>query len=421
MDSAKGALVQPARSACLRLSDRRLVCLLPLHRSVRFRMNRHHEPPPMMMPSLRLSAPFVPSALLGTCLVLLFSAAWPTLASEPAQAAGPLRLFVSGHSLTDNPIPDDIVQIAASLGTPARYNQQIVPGSTIKARTHGQGNWSGYRQGKNRQGSNTDVIDELRSGKAIGGDRYGVLLITERHDLLGPLIWEDSIRHLRHFHELAHKANPKVQTHFYASWLAIQDKSNPQAWVRYERAADQAWQCLSTRVNTSLAHEKRSDRLKHIPAGAALAELVDRATRQQLPGISQGSTKATLDQLFTDDVHLTRAGAYYMALVSYSAIAGRSPVGAWAPAGISGPQAQALQSVAWDVISGTTKTKAQAQAASLDQCRNYLANTFCETFWTFTGNPGAIGSCKNTLSQAGRDNPLHFDAARDAAYWLPAP
>ncbi|MBW0171168.1 MAG: hypothetical protein KXJ61_13190 [Hydrogenophaga sp.] len=361
----------------------------------------------------------------GLGVVAMASASMTCLAAEPAPAAGTaapatttaLRLFVSGHSLTDNPIADDIVRIAASQGTEARYNQQILLGSTIKARTHGQGNWSGYRQGKNRVGSNTDVIAELRSGKAIGGDRYGTVLITERHDMLGPLIWEDTVRHLRHFHEQAYRANPAVQTHFYASWMGVKDKSNPQSWIRYERAADQAWQCLSTRVNTSLAHEGRPDRLKHVPAGLALAGLVERATREQVPGITQASAKATLDQLFTDDVHLTRVGAYYLALVSYSAIQGRSPVGAWAPAGVSAAQAQALQSIAWELVSAS----AAAPSPTLPQCRSYIATSFCETFWTQVGHKDAIGDCKRTFTQATSDNPMHFDAARDAAYWLPSP
>lgn len=350
-----------------------------------------------------------------------------SLASEPGQAArksplpppGNLRLFVSGHSLTDNPIADDILQIAASQGTPGRYNQQILLGSTIRARTHGQGNWSGYRQGKNREGTNTDVIAELREGKAIGGDRYSVLLITERHDLVGAMIWEDTIRHLRHFHEQAYKANPSVQTHLYASWLGIKNKADPQPWIRYERAADQAWQCVAQRVNTSLAHEGRPDRLRHIPAGAALAELVEQATRKQVPGLTQASVQATVNQLFTDDVHLTRAGAYYVALVSYATIYGRSPIGAWAPAGIGGAQARALQTVAWDFVSQASQVDSKNPA--LAQCSSYMVESFCETFWTYVDRADAIGSCKRTFAQPRPENPLHFDPQRDAGHWLPTP
>ncbi|WP_066271605.1 hypothetical protein [Hydrogenophaga palleronii] len=344
-----------------------------------------------------------------------------SLAAEPPQApSGNLRLFVSGHSLTDNPVGEYITQIASSMGTPARYNQQIVIGSPIRARTHGQGSWSGYRQGKNRSGSDIDVLGELRSGKEIGGDRYNVLLITERHDLLGPLIWEDTVRQLRHFHERAHDANPAVQTYLYTSWWGIKDMANPQTWVQYEREADQAWQCIATRINTSLIHENRPDRIRQIPAAAALAALVDRSTRQQLPGFSQADVKATMGQLFTDDVHLTRAGAYYVALVSYATIYGRSPVGAWSPSGVGAAQAKALQSVAWDFLSPSTPP---AKPLTLAQCNSYMVKTFCEASGNFVskGDAGTINGCKQRFSQSGPDNPLSFDAQRDAAHWHPAP
>lgn len=375
-------------------------------------MNHLHKRRPLPMLSRVLRC-------LGVAALVCTAAT--SLAAEPTQAPpGNLRLFVSGHSLTDNPVGEYIVQIASSLGTPARYNQQILPGSTIKARTHGQGNWSGYRQGKNRVGSNTDVLAELRTGKDIGGDRYGVLLITERHDLLGPLVWEDTVRQLRHFHERAREANPAVQTYLYTSWLGIKDMSNPQPWAQYERAADQAWQCIGTRVNTSLTHEGRPDRIRHIPAAAALAALVDRATREQVPGLSQANAKATLDRLFTDDVHLTRTGAYYVALVSYAAIHGRSPVGAWAPSSVGASLAQALQSAVWDFLSQSTSS---TKPLDLAQCNSYMAKTFCEASGNYVndGNASTIAGCRQTFSRSGPDNPLSFDPRRDASHWLPAP
>jgi hypothetical protein len=83
------------------------------------------------------------------------------------------RTFFSGHSLLDNPLPDFVAGIAEAEGQSVHWNQQIVIGSPIRVRTWGSGDWSGYRQGKNRSGSDMDVVTELRSPRTLGaGERY---------------------------------------------------------------------------------------------------------------------------------------------------------------------------------------------------------------------------------------------------------
>lgn len=351
--------------------------------------------------------------VLGSALVL---AATSGAMAAPRDAA---RIFFSGHSLTDNPLPEDVAAIAQSLGTSARWNQQNIPGSPIAARTRGSGGWSGYSAGKNREGQGMNVVEELRRPRTLGGERYDTLVITERHDLVGPLIFEDSVRVLRHVHERLIEGNPQATTYFYESWLDVSDKNDPRAWITYERAASPAWQCMATRINRSLAAEGRSDRIRSLPAGAALADLVERATQGEgLPGITASSVKGTVDRLFEDNVHLTRMGSYYMALVSYATIYGRSPVGAWAPSGVSKEQAASLQNVAWRHVSSNQD---KLQSNNLGQCRALMQASFCGTFWRFRGHPQHAPGCVSHFGRADTENPFYFDAAKDAAYWLPAP
>ena len=73
------------------------------------------------------------------------------VAATDAQAQRPLlasieRLFVSGHSLTDPPLPQHLSQIAASLGTPLQWNMQSIAGSSISMRIQGAGPEHAYRQ-----------------------------------------------------------------------------------------------------------------------------------------------------------------------------------------------------------------------------------------------------------------------------------
>jgi hypothetical protein len=353
----------------------------------------------------------------------------PTTAASPATlpAAGwgtpraSARLFVSGHSLTDNPLGEQVVAIANSLGggQAAKYNQQIVIGSPIANRTDQPANWAGYSRGKNRDGSGMNVVQELRAPRTLGGDRYDTLVIAERHDLVSVVQWENTVRYLRHFHERLLDGQPQGRTFFYETWWNVPDKRDPGPWVAHERAASRAWQCVVARVNHSLAAEGRADRIVPLPAGAALADLVEQAAAGRVPGLSAATPLETLNRLFSDDVHLTPTGVYYMALVTYASVYERSPVGAWAPAGITAGAASALQERAWQFVQRFYTTH---QPAALDECRSFVAQQFCPVYWQLRQNTGAIADCTRTFSalDAGR-NPLYYDAATDRRYWFAAP
>lgn len=350
-------------------------------------------------------------------------AAAPAAAPAPAAWGTPksqARIFISGHSLSDNPLADHVLAIASSLGgsNAAKYNQQIVIGSPIRVRTEAQRDFSGYSLGKNRSGDNMNVINELRNPQTLGGDRYDTLVIAERHDLLQALQWEDTVRHVRHFHDRLLAGNAAGRTYFYETWFDVSSKANPSAWIAHERAASGAWQCIATRINHSLAAEGRNDRITSLPVGAALADLAERATQGTVPGITGSSTTATMNNLFIDNVHVTTTGMYYAALVTYAAIYQRSPVGASVPSGVSSAAAASLQSLAWSYVSNFY---ANTQPQSLDSCRTQVAQTFCPVYWNYRNDPGSVASCTSFFSTTNASNPLYYAAGSDASYWFPAP
>ena len=331
-------------------------------------------------------------------------------------------LFFSGHSLLDNPLPDDVIAIAKSLGHAANYNQQNIPGSPIRVRTRGSdpnsAGWAGYHQGKNRGQANMDVLAEIANPQTLGNKRrYDALVITERHDLLSALVWEDSVRYLRHYHDRLIKANPTGTSFFYHSWLGLRNKNDPSDWVAYERAAAPIWGCIATRINQSLQHEGRRDALQAVPANLALAELVDRATQGQIEGISQPDKRQTVNSLFADDVHLTRLGVYYMALVTFASVYQESPLGAWAPSEVGALQANTLQKFAWESVTQASATS----ASSLGQCGATLRQSFCSTYWNYVKRPDQISACQRQFSDNSSSNPMKFDPATDGSYWFSAP
>ena len=357
----------------------------------------------------------------------------PGLAPRPSA-----NVFISGHSLTDQPMPDHLAAIAASLGTPLQWNRQYVVGSSILARSRGAGPaaaaWSGYRAGIDKLDNPIDVLQELKAPKGISG-RYDTLLITEQHGLLGSLTWNDTVRHLRHYHDRMIQSNIAGTTFFYESWLDIDDKSRPQRWVTYERAASPIWQCIATRVNASLGAEGRPDRIRSLPMGLALAELVDLATQGPgLPGVTLGTVRETVDSLVKDNVHLTETGSYFAALVTYSTLFAKSPEGAWGPANVRPATASALQRAAGTITANYLRTN---KPLTLEQCKETLLKSFIQQYWGYTRD--AIWQKEQNFVQryfrwarfvvewqwrirrSTNENPLHLDQASDRDYWFPAP
>jgi hypothetical protein len=357
---------------------------------------------------------------------------WSARLSQPRVAA---NIFYSGHSLMDQPLPDFVQKIAESLSTQIQWNRQYVVGSSILRRGRGTDSAAagapGYQRGSNRGGEGLDVVAELREPKTIAGS-YDVLVITEEHTLLETLLQSDTVRQLRHYHERFTAGNPNGQTFLYEPWYGIDDKSNPARWIEYERAASPIWQCVATRINVSLAAEGRSDRLISLPAGAALADLIDRATRgEALPSITRASVRETVDSIVKDDVHLTPLGVYYISLVTYSSVYQRPATGAWHSDFVTEAQAASLQAIAWDFVSRYYESY---RPLSLEECTARLLHEgHLALLWQYIREAhwhkksGALRSYARYLRRFATsqlvfrsesvENPFYFDPATDKAYW----
>ncbi|WP_051090224.1 MULTISPECIES: hypothetical protein [Caldimonas] len=346
------------------------------------------------------------------------------------------RIFISGHSLTDRPLPDHLEKIAESLGTPILWNRQYVVGSSIRRRVQGDNPHStafeGYRQGYNRDTEGLDVIAEFRSPRTTDGQPYDTLLITEQHGLLGTLIWNDTVRYLRHYHDRFIDGNPEGQTFFYEPWISVDDKNAPWRWIAYERAASPIWHCIAERVNLSLAAEGRRDRITPLPMGLALAQLIEDSLSPSGPSaLKAGSTLETVSQFIGDDVHLGPLGMYYAALVTYSARFKRSPIGAWAPKDLRPEQARTLQDHAWAFVSRYYR---DLRPRTMEECRDLIRDDFAWRYWSYIRDTywrretnvfvayakwiRHYIQWRYMLSRQAPGNPFHYDAAQDANYWL---
>ncbi|BCH27636.1 hypothetical protein [Mesorhizobium sp. L-8-3] len=283
----------------------------------------------------------------------------PSYAPPPQVAADASSFFVSGHSLTDRPLPDMLEDMARQGGRTLFWQRQHIGGSSIRQRSEGSEPGrpgSGYAAGTDRDGNPIDVLAAFGAG-------YDVLIITEWHRVLDAMLREGTAGQLRDFQDRFIAANPDGASFFFAPWTDLSDPADPSDWIAYERAASPIWQCLVETVNRSLARGSRADRIGFIPASLALAELVERLTSDGLPGFSGMSTPDIVAALFSDRVHLTELGTYFTAVVTYASVFGEEAATAAPPTTLDPVRAEALRDFA---IGFVARWQAQAPAGDCD-------------------------------------------------------
>jgi hypothetical protein len=308
------------------------------------------------------------------------------------------NVFLTGHSLLDDPLADYLQVISSDKGITYHWNEQNIVGSPIRYRTSGTvsppNNWQGYSTGKNRDTFDMDIIAELANPATIGaGNTYDVLIITESHNIIDAIIWEYTNSLLRHYHDRLLTGNPNGETLFYQSWLDI-DPNNPQLWIDHESLMVGAWECIAEKVNLTLEADGLPKNISVIPAGLALTNLLTRILNNEVAGFT-GTDLQKIDQLFDDNVHLNAEGIFYMAAVSYVSIYGTSPVGATTPVGINPATGADLLQIAWEVV---TTYQQNYTVKTMSQCRNLFATQICSSYYTFDGRPGEVAGCEDWMS-----------------------
>jgi len=320
------------------------------------------------------------------------------------------RIFISGHSLMDNPYADYLQSISTDKGLDYNWNQQIGIGSPIRVRTSGAtlpdtNLWTGYLTGKNRDTFDMNIISELANPMTIGdGELYDSLVITERHDILDTIMWEYSNSLLRHYHNRLLTGNPHGRTYFYQSWWNI-DLSNPQEWIDHTNLEVKAYECIAQKVNLTLANDALPQVISVIPAGTALAYLAQEILNDNVPGFV-GTDFEKLDLLFNDNVHLNIEGVFYMSAVTYATLLGKSPVGADIPAGISNDTGQALLQIAWDSVQNY---QSNFTAPSMTACRNIIETQLCPSYWSIHDQTENTAFCQAWITDDNfLYNPFHW-------------
>jgi len=299
--------------------------------------------------------------------------------------------FYSGHSLSDG-VPEVVEQIAQSLGHRLNFEVQSLGYSLLRQRTKGEdpssSEWPGYRAGHNRQGSGLDVAEELRLPKRLPpGTKYDVLVVTERHDLPAIARRERTSFYLTEMAKKILAGNPDAEVLLYHTWLNV-DPDAPWSWIDYERAVAPMWECIASRANLDLPARGDVPRVRVLPGGSALAELAAALWDGKVPGVTANTPAARVRLLFSDTVHMSDIGRYYIALVHYAVLFGQSPEGAAIPAFISPAMGKYMQALAWQYAQSYGERANTAARRDMAACRTLMQEKVCPAYSAFRNSSG---------------------------------
>jgi hypothetical protein len=266
--------------------------------------------------------------------------------------------------------------ISSAAGVDLAWNMQYLEGSSIRQRREGPDPVrpdQSYRHGVDRWGRLADPVAEFSRG-AADGRAIDTLIVTEQHALLNSLAWQDALVSLRDIHARFVEFNPHGRTLFFEPWLSVDDKSAPQRWIEYERAAAPVWRCVVEAVNRSLDREVDPNGIASIPMGLGLAALAERLTGPQSPAFVSARPPADrLALLFDDDVHLSPLGDFYVAYVLFRYLFSELPLPELDLAGID---AGALRELAAIADAFVQQVPLRRGGMSSQDCRNYIAADF---------------------------------------------
>ncbi len=286
-----------------------------------------------------------------------------------------INTFYIGHSLSDQ-IGEMVKSMSdQQAGTQFTFGYQSIPGAPLR--------WQWDR--KTAQDYSAlppylypfyDVNDGLASGD------YDQLVLTESvpRQLANDWGISETYRYADSFYTYAVQHSPNIKVFFYEVWHCVQSgtptgcaydtDSNP--WRQRLDDDLPMWESVVSYLNN-----KYSPRIRvcMIPGGQGLARLHDEIVAGTVPGIT------SISQLFSDDIHLTDQGKYFIACIHFATLHQRSPVGLprqlqsiWG-SNFNAPtqaQAQRFQEIAWETIINYDKNCLSILSSNEDEHKTEL-------------------------------------------------
>jgi hypothetical protein len=260
-----------------------------------------------------------------------------------------MNAFYIGHSLSDQ-IPDMVKSLAKDHpDVEFNWAYQSIPGAPLR--------WQWDRKAANDYEGNPPYYYAFydQQGGLPNGE-FNILVLTEAVPRYGSFI-KETYQYADSFFVFANAFNPAIKVYLYEDWHCIQSgtptgcdydiDSNP--WR--ERIDDDLpmWESVVDSLNARYSPAKP---VCLIPAAQGLAQVYDSIYAGVMPGLS------SINDIFSDDIHLNDIGKYFVACVHFSTLFETSPIGlthqlqVWWGGDFEAPTpalALKFQQIAWEV------------------------------------------------------------------------
>lgn len=327
------------------------------------------------------------------------------LMSVPVFTQTAQRTYFLGHSLINLNMPAMFHSLATDAGyTANQYDYQIGNGGNL---------W-------NQWDTTFGTEQGLMYYDALPTGNYDHFIFTEAVPLQGHLQYSYTYDYADSLCSYAASYNPSVRMYVYETWHCV--NSGTPAGCEWDNDDHIAWR---TRLDTDLPKwEGIADTLQArnpshqyfiVPGGQGLAALYDAIEANTVPGLD------SIQQVFTDDIHLTEAGNYFIACIMYACIYGESPEGLtnqtyseWGVPFTLLPPALAarLQEIAWQTVCNYPRSGVAAcQLAShpdqvLPEWTWYAAQSQVVFTQPFTGKLSLVDMQGRMISQSALESSL---------------
>lgn len=219
-----------------------------------------------------------------------------------------IKPFFLGHSLINFEMPNMVNRLAEAAGKDYNYKLNIGNGANL--------NWH-YNHPTTGQG------DTWTTALPEGGFTH--FIMTEAVPLKGHLQWSKTYEYADTFTRYAAQFNPNIKTYIYETWHCINsgnnigcewDNDDHIGWRTRLGQDKELWSGIVEKVK-----EYGNQNVFMVPGGQGMALLYDVIYRNQFSGINN------INQIYSDDIHLTLVGNYYIACIMYATIFRESPEG----------------------------------------------------------------------------------------------
>jgi hypothetical protein len=296
------------------------------------------------MRNCRVGGRILALALLGFSSIIAAPAAF-------AQARDKASVVLVGHSLINYEMPEYLGTLASSKGLAYSKALQVIIGSPLRLNFENcRRATAGYQDVPSSFSYSCDAIES-----GTGSGPYDAVLVTEANNTLaGHRQYNNTDEYVARYMELLRGRNPAGRTLLFTTWEAL--PTYGASWGAKQAADLAAYEEVARSAAQIAAGRGTGGTVEVVPVNIALRDLLARIASGGVPGVT------SRDQIFMDDVHMTRAGNYFVACVVFAVLYNRSPEGATevvpspyagqpALVDLSGGAGRAMQRLAWDVVS----------------------------------------------------------------------